>query len=127
MLLLSSCSKKDNDKIRQNFQEVVDQMNQSTPMQIDEYTVLKKLSLGEELHIIYHYALDTQLIKDDNHLTDEIILELNKLIIPMLCSNEQIVPLLEAQAQFEFIFSELDNEEIKRFSITEAQCVNMAK
>ncbi len=122
MLLLSACGDDREEQIRENFKTMVDQLNQSTPLQIDALTVLEKLSLGSGAHIIHHYSIDTVTIEQENANPLDVVSAMQQMLLPLICDNGDTKSVIDYGAKFEYTYSNSQGNNLTSFVIDKTAC-----
>ncbi len=121
-LFISACGNDREEQIRDNFKTIVDQLNQSTPLQIDALTVLDKLSLGSGAHIIHHYSIDTFSIEQESANPKDVVSAMQQMLIPLICENNDTKAVIEFGAKFEYIYSDSQGNEFASYIIDKSDC-----
>ncbi len=119
---LSACGNDREEQIRDNFKTMVDQLNQSTPLQIDALTVLDKLSLGSGAHIKHHYSIDTITIEQENADPTDVVDAMQQMLIPLICENNDTKAVIGYGAKFEYIYKNSQGSEFSSFIIDKTSC-----
>lgn len=113
------------EELRKNIRKTVDEVQAHLPMKFDEYTILNKVEMTGDSRIVYTYYLNNISIEKQG-INDFQIEEMENVSYEMVktgvCTHADTKVMLDADGEFEYIYNDVDGNELMQFVITNADC-----
>lgn len=108
------------DELVEKLESEVEQINQQTPMMMDEQTRLDKATLGPGATVTYHFTFPSYSAEEVDR--DKLANNLSPALTQNICLDEQLKASMEEGARYVYAFHGNDGREISRMEVDETDC-----
>lgn len=108
------------EELVKELESEVEQINQQTPMMMDEQTRLDKATLGPGATVTYHFTFPSYSAEEVDR--DKLANNLSPALTQNICLDEQLKESMEEGARYVYAFHGNDGREISRMEVKESDC-----